>query len=203
MSLELDATTWTLEPGHTLRLAIAGTDWPNCWPPPGPVTLEVDAASVTAAAARDRRPAGIGPPVRAWRVDQQPTRPMASCGESSTTSSAGALRWSQVRGDVRRDARGTDHRRLSRPARRVDGQPGRCLGRRRGVVRDHVARGNMPQRSNAVGPLRRADDSRSSSTSSSPRVTPRSPTSTGKPRCHAAGDTSHRYGWPDHECGSC
>jgi hypothetical protein len=23
-------------------LAIAGTDWPNCWPPPGPVTLEID-----------------------------------------------------------------------------------------------------------------------------------------------------------------
>ena len=46
VSIELDATTWTLEPGHTLRLAIAGTDWPNCWPPPGPVTLEVDAAGV-------------------------------------------------------------------------------------------------------------------------------------------------------------
>jgi uncharacterized protein len=42
----LEATTWTLQPGHVLRLAIAGTDWPNCWPPPGPVTLEVDAGSV-------------------------------------------------------------------------------------------------------------------------------------------------------------
>lgn len=40
--VELEATTWTLVPGHALRLAIAGTDWPNCWPPPGPVTLEVD-----------------------------------------------------------------------------------------------------------------------------------------------------------------
>jgi predicted acyl esterase len=38
----LEATTWTLQPGHTLRLAVAGTDWPNCWPPPGPVTLELD-----------------------------------------------------------------------------------------------------------------------------------------------------------------
>jgi uncharacterized protein len=46
VSLELDATTWTLVPGHALRLAIAGTDWPNCWPPPGPVTLEVDVSSV-------------------------------------------------------------------------------------------------------------------------------------------------------------
>ena len=41
----LEATTWALEPGHTLRLAVAGTDWPNCWPPPGPVTLELDGDS--------------------------------------------------------------------------------------------------------------------------------------------------------------
>ncbi len=34
------------QPGHVLRLAVAGTDWPNCWPPPGPVTLDVDATSV-------------------------------------------------------------------------------------------------------------------------------------------------------------
>ena len=42
VEIGLEATTWTLEPGHTLRLAVAGTDWPNCWPPPGPVTLELD-----------------------------------------------------------------------------------------------------------------------------------------------------------------
>lgn len=41
-----EATTWRLVPGHVVRLAVAGTDWPNCWPPPGPVTLSVDAASV-------------------------------------------------------------------------------------------------------------------------------------------------------------
>jgi predicted acyl esterase len=46
LELEFEATTWTLEPGHTLRLAIAGTDWPNCWPPPGPVTLQVDTAAI-------------------------------------------------------------------------------------------------------------------------------------------------------------
>ncbi|HEX4983036.1 MAG TPA: CocE/NonD family hydrolase C-terminal non-catalytic domain-containing protein, partial [Ilumatobacteraceae bacterium] len=45
-TLELEATTWTLTPGHTLRLAIAGSDWPNCWPPPGPLTLSVDRASI-------------------------------------------------------------------------------------------------------------------------------------------------------------
>jgi hypothetical protein len=46
VTVELDATTWTLEPDHVVRLSIAGTDWPNCWPPPGPLTLEVDAASL-------------------------------------------------------------------------------------------------------------------------------------------------------------
>lgn len=44
--IELEATTWTLAPGHTLRLVIAGTDWPNCWPPPGPLTLEVDVGAI-------------------------------------------------------------------------------------------------------------------------------------------------------------
>ena len=45
-TVELEATTWTLTPGHTLRLAIAGSDWPNCWPPPAPLTLGVDRSSV-------------------------------------------------------------------------------------------------------------------------------------------------------------
>jgi predicted acyl esterase len=44
--IDLEATTWALEPGHTLRLAIAGTDWPNCWPPPGPLTLELDTSAI-------------------------------------------------------------------------------------------------------------------------------------------------------------
>ena len=46
VAIELEATTWTLEPGRTIRLAVAGTDWPNCWPPQGPVTLEIDADSL-------------------------------------------------------------------------------------------------------------------------------------------------------------
>jgi hypothetical protein len=46
ITIELESTTWTLEPGHTLRLAVAGTDWPNCWPPPGPLTLELDPSSI-------------------------------------------------------------------------------------------------------------------------------------------------------------
>lgn len=46
VTIGLEATTWRLMPGHVIRLAVAGTDWPNCWPPPGPVVLSVDASSV-------------------------------------------------------------------------------------------------------------------------------------------------------------
>jgi len=37
----MDATSWVFEPGHRVRLVVAGTDWPNVWTPPGPVTLEI------------------------------------------------------------------------------------------------------------------------------------------------------------------
>ncbi|HWL44769.1 MAG TPA: CocE/NonD family hydrolase [Ilumatobacter sp.] len=47
VAITLEATTWTLVPGHHLRLAIAGTDWPNCWPPPGPLTIDVDPEHLT------------------------------------------------------------------------------------------------------------------------------------------------------------
>ena len=34
ISLEMDATSRVFEVGHRMRLAIAGSDWPNAWPPP-------------------------------------------------------------------------------------------------------------------------------------------------------------------------
>jgi putative CocE/NonD family hydrolase len=42
VELELDATSWVFPPGHRLRLSLAGSDWPNIVPPPGPVTLTVE-----------------------------------------------------------------------------------------------------------------------------------------------------------------
>jgi len=42
VSLELEVTSWVFEPGHRIRLDLAGTDWPNAWPPPGPATLTID-----------------------------------------------------------------------------------------------------------------------------------------------------------------
>ena len=46
VELELETTSWTFEPGHRLRLALSGADWPNTWPPPAGGTLVVDRASV-------------------------------------------------------------------------------------------------------------------------------------------------------------
>jgi predicted acyl esterase len=49
VELELDATSWVFPAGHRLRLSLAGSDWPNLVPPPGPVTLTVerDGSSLT------------------------------------------------------------------------------------------------------------------------------------------------------------
>jgi predicted acyl esterase len=41
VEVELEATAWQWRPGHRLRLAVAGADWPNTAAPPRPVTLGV------------------------------------------------------------------------------------------------------------------------------------------------------------------
>ena len=42
VEVELEVTSWIFEPGHRIRVDIAGTDWPNAWPPPAPVMLRID-----------------------------------------------------------------------------------------------------------------------------------------------------------------
>lgn len=42
VDVELEAMAYQLPPGHRLRLALAGTDWPNTIAPPRPVTLSID-----------------------------------------------------------------------------------------------------------------------------------------------------------------
>jgi predicted acyl esterase len=44
--VELEACAWTYEPGHRIRLDLAGADWPNTWSPPAPLSLTVDPASI-------------------------------------------------------------------------------------------------------------------------------------------------------------
>jgi putative CocE/NonD family hydrolase len=47
VTFELEVASWGYEPGHKIRLDIAGTDWPNAWPPPRPVTLTIERAGST------------------------------------------------------------------------------------------------------------------------------------------------------------
>ncbi len=42
IGFELEVTSWVFEPGHRIRLDLAGTDWPNAWPPPEPLSLTID-----------------------------------------------------------------------------------------------------------------------------------------------------------------
>jgi hypothetical protein len=46
VELELEATSWVFEPGNRVRLALAGADWPNTWPPPHGGMLEVGRSTV-------------------------------------------------------------------------------------------------------------------------------------------------------------
>jgi uncharacterized protein len=42
MEVEMEATSWVFPAGHSIRLSVAGTDWPNTWAPPLPVTLTIE-----------------------------------------------------------------------------------------------------------------------------------------------------------------
>jgi predicted acyl esterase len=46
VEVELEATAWRWRAGHTLRLSVAGSDWPNTSAPPEPVTLSVRGGSL-------------------------------------------------------------------------------------------------------------------------------------------------------------
>ena len=41
VDVDIDATAWRWEPGHVLRLALAGADWPNVIAPPARVSLTI------------------------------------------------------------------------------------------------------------------------------------------------------------------
>jgi putative CocE/NonD family hydrolase len=46
VDVELETTSWVFEAGHRIRLSLAGSDWPNAWPPPAPATLQIERESV-------------------------------------------------------------------------------------------------------------------------------------------------------------
>jgi hypothetical protein len=42
IEIEMEATSWVFPEGHSIRLSVAGTDWPNTWVPSHPVTLTME-----------------------------------------------------------------------------------------------------------------------------------------------------------------
>jgi uncharacterized protein len=92
VSVELEATSWTFDPGHRLRLAISGTDWPNTIAPPEPVTITLDLAGSALHLPRVNGPSLCEPPSLVastdepseptdvtWRVDRDVLRRETSC----------------------------------------------------------------------------------------------------------------------------
>jgi putative CocE/NonD family hydrolase len=67
VELELEATSWIFEPGHRVRLALAGADWPNTWPPPYAGILRLERASLEL-----ELPVLEGPPVSPPPIFQPP-----------------------------------------------------------------------------------------------------------------------------------
>lgn len=47
LTIEMDATAWIFEPGHRIRLDLAGSDFPSSWPPPEAGTLTVEPSRST------------------------------------------------------------------------------------------------------------------------------------------------------------
>lgn len=60
VTVELEVTSWVFEPGHRIRLDLAGTDWPNAWPPPAPVTITIDRERATLVLPTVEGPSPIG-----------------------------------------------------------------------------------------------------------------------------------------------
>jgi len=79
VELDLEAIAWTFEPGHRVRLDLAGADWPNAWPPPGSATLTVDRATAVLELPEVPGPA----PVAATPVFPPSTRPQVDPRENT------------------------------------------------------------------------------------------------------------------------
>jgi uncharacterized protein len=78
--VELEVTSWIFEPGHTIRLDLAGSDWPNAWPPPAAATLTFERGGSALIL-----PGVDGPPP----IDGRPVLTTASKGQERYESSKG------------------------------------------------------------------------------------------------------------------
>jgi putative CocE/NonD family hydrolase len=88
VEIELEVTSWVFEPGHRIRLDLAGADWPNAWAPPSPGTLSIDRAGSTL-----WLPVLDGPAPIAERPSLPPSRRAQSGSESSRGDRLAELTW--------------------------------------------------------------------------------------------------------------
>ena len=84
--VELDVTSWTFEPGHRMRLDLAGSDWPNVWPPPQPVTLTIDPGESFLELPVVKGPSPIADPPVLHPPPPAPTKGATSDDSSDTNS---------------------------------------------------------------------------------------------------------------------
>lgn len=86
--LELEVAGYVFEPGHRIRLDLAGTDWPNVWPPPGPLTLTIHRGG-----SRLVLPTLEGPPPIAERPSLPPPTRVPQPLESSRGTGMPEVTW--------------------------------------------------------------------------------------------------------------
>jgi uncharacterized protein len=73
-TVELDATSYVFEPGHRIRLDLAGSDFPSSWPPPFAGSIEIDRMGSTLVLPVLEGPPVLPPPVFDPGADE-PSRP--------------------------------------------------------------------------------------------------------------------------------
>ena len=163
VEIELEATSWVFEPGHRVRLSLAGADWPNIWPPP----------SRRAARGRPRerraRPAGARRAVAAARRRCCRRRPARTRTRRTRTTSSrrpsGGSRTTSVGHESRAvTASGSNYEAPfgARVEERYEGttgvskdDPALAWARGRTDVPHHLARGGRAHRGDARRALRR------------------------------------------------
>ena len=100
IEVELEATSWIFEPGHRVRLSLAGSDWPNVWPPPAGGALAVDRGTVELRLPVLDGPSGLPAPVVA--ADDGRRHPRGRAGRRPASARLAV----RARPDRTRDARG-------------------------------------------------------------------------------------------------
>jgi hypothetical protein len=116
VELELEVTSWVFEPGHRVRLDLAGSDWPNAWSPPHRCTITVDRAG----SALDL-PVLVGPtPIDRTPVLPPPRRPQAERA-SARGDELQDIAWRIEHDVLRRETRAVV--RYGGPSEPTDGAP--------------------------------------------------------------------------------